>query len=272
MVDASTFVDGRFVAMMLVVFVAGIVRGFTGFGSALLAVPALAVIYGPVQAVVIEVLIEIPVCLGLLPTAFRHAERRTIVPMLIMFMIFVPVGAILLTVVNPDLLKIVISFFVLLAVALMWQQPRIAGLISPKMNYAVGALSGATQGLTGMAGPLFATAIIARGENSNGTRANISSLACGIILFSVVSFGFFGLITAELAFYAFLACPGILLGVWIGSRLFHKYGGPKLREVILCFLAITAVFTLFDALGKTDHSRAANSGFCGQDLTLRLDD
>lgn len=234
--------------MMFVVFVAGIVRGFTGFGSALLAVPALAVIYGPVQAVVIEVLIEIPVCLGLLPTALRHAERRTILPMIAMFTLFVPVGAVLLTVTNPDLVKVLISLFVLFSVAVMWQQSRVTRLISPKANYVVGAISGTTQGLTGMAGPLFASALVARGDNSIRTRANISALACAIVLFSVISFGVLGLLTTEHAIYALLASPGILLGVWAGSLLFRSYGNLKLREVILCVLVFTAFFTLFDTL------------------------
>lgn len=248
--NAGIIFDQRFITMMLVVFFAGIVRGFTGFGSALLAVPALAVIYGPVQAVVIEVLIEIPVCLGLLPTAVKHAERRTILPMIAMFMLFVPVGAVLLTVTSPDLVKTLISFFVLFAVVLIWQQPGVAHAMSPKANYVVGALSGTTQGLTGMAGPLFATALIARGDTGVRTRANISALACGIIFFSVVSFGVLGLITAKLALYALLASPAILLGVWVGSVLFLSYGDLRLREVILCFLAITAIVTLGDTFGS----------------------
>ena len=247
--NAGIILDERFVTMMLVVFVAGIVRGFTGFGSALLAVPALAVIYGPVQAVVIEVLIEVPVCLGLLPTAVKHAERRAILPMIAMFMLFVPLGAVLLSVTNPDIVKILISLFVVFAVVLMWQQPRVTNVISPKANYVVGALSGTTQGLTGMAGPVFATALIARGDNSVRTRANISALACGIIFFSVVSFLVLDLLTVELAVYALLASPAILLGVLVGSLLFSSYGGRKLREVILSFLAIIAIFTLVDTFG-----------------------
>lgn len=247
--NASISLDERFLTMMLVVLIAGIVRGFTGFGSALLAVPALAVVYGPVQAVVIEVLIEVPVCLGLLPTAIKHSERRTILPMIAMFMMFVPVGAVLLTVTNPGIVKLLMSLFVLFAVVLMWQQSRITRVVSPRANYVVGAVSGTTQGLTGMAGPLFATALIARGDNSIRTRANISALACAIILFSVMSFAILGLITAELALYALLASPGILFGVWVGSLLFRRYGDLKLRVVILCFLAVTAIFTLFDTLG-----------------------
>lgn len=238
----------RFWAMIVIVFFAGIIRGFTGFGSALLAVPALALIYGPVQAVVIEVLIEIPVVLGLLGVSFREAERKTVMPMLLMFVLFVPVGAFLLKITNPDYVKICISLFVLVAVAIMWQKTRFAHLFSSKANYLVGAISGTTQGLTGMAGPLFATALLARGESSEKTRANITALAAGIVLFSVISFAVLGLLTVELIFYALLACPSILLGVWFGAVIFRRFKGIQLREVILVFLAITAILTLYLAL------------------------
>ena len=99
-----------------------------------------------------------------------------------------------------------------------------------------------------MAGPLFATALLARGESGVRTRANITALAAGIVLFSVISFWFFELLTVQLAVFALLASPSILLGVWFGAFLFHRYPSVKLRQVILCFLAVTALFTLYDSL------------------------
>ena len=237
-----------FFAMMIIVFLAGIIRGFTGFGSALLTVPALAVLYGPAQAVVIEILIEIPVSLGLLRLSIREAERKTILPMLAMFFVFVPFGTLLLTVANPDYVKVVMSLFVLASVALMAQQSKAAALMSPKLNYVVGAISGTTQGLTGMAGPLFATALMARGDDNVRTRANISALAGGIICISVVSFWLMGLMTAEAIFYAVLASPAIMLGVWVGALLFRTMSHLNLRPLILGFLAFIAVATLFETL------------------------
>ena len=246
--DTDVVFDLRFAAMMVIVFVAGIIRGFTGFGSALLAVPALAVLYGPAQAVVIEVLIEVPVSLGLLPAAIRDAERKTILPMLCMFALFVPFGALLLTIVDPDLVKICISLFVLFAVVLMWQQSRLAHVFSPRANFAVGAISGTTQGMIGMAGPVFAAALVARGDSPERTRANISALAAGIIAFSVISFWAFGLITRDIIVYAAFASPAILAGVWVGAVMFRRLHGVNLRMVILCFLALIAIFTLYDTL------------------------
>lgn len=245
---ADVTLGTSFFAMMVVVFLAGIVRGFTGFGSALLTVPALAVLYGPTQAVVIEVLIEIPVSLGLLPLAIREAERKTVLPMLCMFVLFVPLGTLLLTVIDPDHVKVFISLFVLATVGLMTQQTRVAGFFSQRANFLVGAVSGTTQGLTGMAGPLFATALLARGENASLTRANISALAGGIIGLSVISFWAFGLMTAQTVVYAMLASPVILLGVWVGSIAFRRLSHWNLRGVILLFLAVSAIAALYQTL------------------------
>ncbi len=240
--------DTSLYIMMVIVYLAGIIRGFTGFGSALLTVPALAVLYGPVQAVAIEILIEIPVSLGLLPLALHEAERKTVLPMLGMFVLFVPFGTFMLTLINPEMVKVIISLFVLFSVGIMSQQSRVASLFSPKANFLVGAVSGTTQGLTGMAGPLFATALLARGEESSLTRANISTLAGGIIGLSVVSFWAFGLITTQTVFYAIVASPAILLGVWTGSILFRKFSHRNFRAVILCFLAFSALVTLYQTI------------------------
>ena len=74
-----------FAVMLIVVYFSGIIRGYTGFGSALLTVPALAILFGPVQAVAIEILIEIPVSIGLLPKAIKSFEKKTVLPILLTF-------------------------------------------------------------------------------------------------------------------------------------------------------------------------------------------
>jgi uncharacterized membrane protein YfcA len=51
------FFSFSFFIMLIVVYFSGIIRGYTGFGSALLTVPALAILFGTVQAVSIEILI-----------------------------------------------------------------------------------------------------------------------------------------------------------------------------------------------------------------------
>ena len=66
--------DYKLAVLAVAVVVGGIVRGFTGFGSALIIIPALTILFGPRQAVAMHIVMEIPVLLNLLPAAIRHAE------------------------------------------------------------------------------------------------------------------------------------------------------------------------------------------------------
>ena len=241
-------IETNIYAMLAVVFIAGIIRGFAGFGSALLTVPALSMLYEPAQAVVIAVLIEIPTSLGLLPIALRGANPQTILPMLIMCVLFVPVGTLLLTVINPEYVKIFISLFVLVMVVIIIRQKKLVTLFSPKANWIVGAVSGTSQGLTGMAGPLFATALLARNEEAPLLRANIIAIAAGLIATSAISLWGYGLITVQTLVYAVVACPVILLGLWVGTILFRRLSHWNLRWVILVILVVTAIAGLYRAL------------------------
>lgn len=230
--------------LFAVVFLAGVIRGFMGFGSALLIVPALAVLYGPAQAVVIEVLIEISITVGLLPAVIGKANPRAVVPMLVMCALFVPVGALLLKFTDPEPMKIGISLCVLVMVCVVAFQRRLASFLTPAGVLATGALSGIAQGMTGMAGPLFATAILARGEAAIVTRANILATSAGIIGLSALSFLVVGLMTLETVVYALIATPAVLIGGVVGAQLFRRFSHLNLRVIILSFLAVTALYTL----------------------------
>ena len=121
-------------------------------------------------------------------------------------------------------------------------------LLSHFGTLIAGAISGVAQGMTGMGGPLFVTALLARGESAIQTRANIIALAGGLIAVSATSFILAGLVTRQAVFYTVLGTPAILLGVWVGSVQFKRLSRWNLRGVILVFLALSALVTLTQAL------------------------
>ena len=65
--------DG-FALAVAAVLLAGFLRGFTGFGAALIVVPALSAIYSPTVAVPIAFLSGLPSVFQLLPTVIRHGN------------------------------------------------------------------------------------------------------------------------------------------------------------------------------------------------------
>src|SRR5690349_24831323 len=64
-----------------VTLVAGLMRGFAGFGSAMLMAPVFAILFGPAEMVVTIVAIELVVSLQLFPQVRRKADWKTLAPM-----------------------------------------------------------------------------------------------------------------------------------------------------------------------------------------------
>ena len=66
-------------AAIAIVIVAGLVRGTTGFGGAMLMTPVLSVLYPPVNAVVIALLLETAAALVMFPDAVAKSTVAYVV-------------------------------------------------------------------------------------------------------------------------------------------------------------------------------------------------
>jgi hypothetical protein len=79
---APIFIDGlhlspsRVLLIGLIVFVAAVLRGLTGFGFAILAVPLLGMVIDPVQAVVFAIVMQLLIGPFGVPQALKMIDRR----------------------------------------------------------------------------------------------------------------------------------------------------------------------------------------------------
>ena len=84
--------DGRLMIAIASVLLGGFLRGFVGFGAALVIVPVLSLAYGPLVAIPTLTVMGIPTLLQLLPDAVRHSDRRIIGPMSTAILLSAPLG------------------------------------------------------------------------------------------------------------------------------------------------------------------------------------
>src|SRR2546430_16963816 len=76
-----------------VTLIAGLMRGFAGFGSAMLMAPIFAILFGSAEMVVTVVAIELVVSLQLFPQVRGHADWKTLRPTSIAACAAMPLGA-----------------------------------------------------------------------------------------------------------------------------------------------------------------------------------
>jgi uncharacterized membrane protein YfcA len=241
---AALLVDWRLWAALAVTFVAGVMRGYSGFGTAVLLAPAYSVIWGPRIGIPVMLLMELFVSMQLLPKAWKQADARVILPIGAAACAMTPVGAFILLTADQDLLRRFIGGFVLVFGLLLLSGWRYHGSRPLPLNVAVGTLAGLLKGATGMSGPPVILYLLAGPEEAKRHRANLILFFATIAVISVIPpflaglYGWSGLVKVA------LLLPVMLLAVPLGARLFHVVPDRLYRRLALVFLVTTGTVTL----------------------------
>ena len=130
----------------------GLVRGFTGFGFAMVFMPLASVVLGPVAALGLIWFIDLPFALPIAARSAKTAEWREILPLLLTATLALPAGIWLLIWLDRETMRWVLALLVLTAVALMASGWRYHGRPTIPLSLGVGALSGLFNGMASIGG------------------------------------------------------------------------------------------------------------------------
>jgi hypothetical protein len=223
---------------------AGLVRGFSGFGAAMVFMPIASALYEPRVAAVLLCIADGVIALPLLFRAVRHCVWREVLALLAGYAATAPLGVLLLVMLDPILVRWAISLMILLAVAGLAAGWRHAGRPGWPLTIGCGGLAGVAGGLAGISGPPIVLFWLGGQAASATVRANIFAffgLTSGI---SAALYGWHGLFTAPVVQAALLLMLPYGLGIWLGTQVFHLASEQQFRQSALAFCALVAVATL----------------------------
>ncbi len=241
-------IDYRLLAVISAAVVGGFLRGFLGFGAALVMIPILALVFDPVMAVGVYTVVTAPTMFQLLPTAVKDSEREIILPMSIATFVTAPAGALALVSLAPDLMKIFISLAVLIMVFLLARGWRLKGTVSLPVLLAAGSVGGFVQGSTSMGGPPVAAVALSRPGTAQQQRANVIAVLTAIFCSSLIPFWYFGMFTQKAVIAGIVLAPFYLGLSVLGSRYFSNSGHRFYRIGALAMLATVGFVTLIAAV------------------------
>ncbi|MCB1427173.1 MAG: sulfite exporter TauE/SafE family protein [Zhengella sp.] len=145
--------DITLAAVLAVLLLAGLVRGFSGFGTGMVAIPVLAATHDPVTAVVVIAIVDsLPQLPAALP-ALRYARWREVLPLAAGAVLLLPAGLAVLRHGDPLVLRWVICLGVLAALVALASGWRYHGPRPPVLSGGVGAVAGFLGGIAGIPGP-----------------------------------------------------------------------------------------------------------------------
>nr|WP_246523103.1 sulfite exporter TauE/SafE family protein [Neoroseomonas eburnea] len=213
--------DWRLLAAVLATVVAGLMRGYSGFGTAVILAPVYSLLWGPRAGVPVMLLMELLVSLQLLPGALKDADRRVVLPLGGAAAVATPFGAWILLTADGDLLRRFIGGFVLVFGLLLMTGWRYHGSRPLPLNLAVGTMAGLLKGSTGMSGPPVILYLLAGLEDAKRHRANLIMFFSTIAIISVVPPFLGGLVDGAVWVRLAVLLPVMAASVPIGARLFH---------------------------------------------------
>ena len=252
--DLSTFsallADRRFYAAASVAALGGVVRGFSGFGSALIHVPLISAIYDPRLATVSYILIDLPCTMPFALRAIPQSQWREILPAIIAAVVAVPLGTYAQKVSDPILLRWAMAALVLFFLALVASGWRYHGKPGVLPASVAGVLSGFAGGATQMSGPPVILYWLGSSGGAAVVRANllVFFLLLGTTL--VISYVTQDLVTPQAIAVAVLLWPLYLVALAVGARWFHHATEAGYRRIAYTIVALAALVSLplFDGL------------------------
>jgi uncharacterized protein len=238
----------RVAAALAIATLAGVLRGFSGFGLALAAVPGLTLVLAPREVVPCVLLLQLVAGIQLVPSTRHLVDWPSLGPILAGAIVATPIGTMALATVPADPMRAAIGAVLLVAVALLWRAPPRTERPALAARLAIGLVSGVLNGGTAMAGPPVVAYFLATSARVEVGRA---SLFMYFLLLSVAGAGSaatVGLVTKRTLALALLLLPAIVVGNGLGHRLFGRASPEAYRRVVLVLLVVMAVLAIARSL------------------------
>jgi hypothetical protein len=232
---------------MAVVLLAGVVRGFAGFGFSALTVAGMSLFFSPAQVVPAVFVLEVLASLALLRSVWNQIDWDWLRPLLIGNAVAIPLGVWLLAVVPEGPLRAIVSSVILVAAVLLLSGFRAPWSDTPALRLGTGCVSGVFNGLAAIGGMVVAVMLFTTAVSGATARATLIALFFATDLYSLAWAGGAGLLDANLLRWVGWLFAPMLIGIALGRQHFLRVDEAGFRRGVLRVLAAMAGLGLLRA-------------------------
>lgn len=230
--------------LMLIALAAGLSRGFSGFGAALIFVPLASALVGPKLAAPTLVIIDGIFASYLIPAAWKLGDRRDVSLMFMGALVGVPLGTVVLTHYSPLTLRWLIAGMAAAMLVLLASGWRYRGKPHVLATVAVGSISGLFSGIAQIGGPPVVSYWMGTDTAHAKLRANIILYFAASSILSVTTYVWGGLMSIEILKFSLFAGPAYGIGTFTGSKLFGFASPAVFRISSLGLIAFAVLASL----------------------------
>jgi uncharacterized membrane protein YfcA len=245
-------VDAATVQVLLVVFVATLIRSAFGFGEALIAVPLLALFIPLKVATPLAVLISITIAAVVVAQDWRKVHVRSAGWLVAATCVGTPVGLILLKSSHERAVTIGLAILIVAfaGYSLLGERPPELKQDSAAWLLGCGFFAGVLGGAYGMNGPPLVIYGAMRRWSAQHFRATLQGYFLPASIAGMAGYWLTGLWVPAVTHYYLLSLPVLLPAVWLGRVVNHRLHGDVFLKYVYVGLAAIGVMLLVETLRR----------------------
>ncbi|MEJ2055111.1 MAG: sulfite exporter TauE/SafE family protein [Calditrichaceae bacterium] len=230
----------------LAVFSAYFIKGFSGFGPALILIPSLTFLYDPGTAISASTYFDIIGGIILFITVRKDIDWKFVIPITLLIYIGAYFGANLLKVISPELLTKIIGYgLIAFSIILILQKQNEnrtvkQSLFKRLISLPIALAAGFSGGMIGITGPLLVIYMKLNFDKNYFRNQLIAIFTFGAV-WRFLLYRMHG-IAFEMNYYQLIFLTAIMLGgLWLGQHLHVKVNERNFNRIIAVMLLVPAV-------------------------------
>lgn len=239
----------------LCVFVGAIIRGFTGFGFGIAATPLLVLLFPPAEIVPPILILQVLAGIQIYLRTRGHVDWKLLLPTLVGALAGIPLGSLILDLLDSNTMRLIIGVAVLLAAALLASGFRFK-LRPPRwLSGGLGIVAGIGSGAAGIPGPPVIVLFLSSPVSLAIGRASLSAFFLCVATLSSASAAWRGLLTLNSIVLGALLMAPLLIGNHFGDKLFARVEERTFRRIAVILLFAIGVSTIVRGLWDSGAAR-----------------
>lgn len=235
--------------VILAIFFASILRGLTGFGFSVAMIIVLTFFISPAKATAFILLWEIMCSIVHLPFVWRHVNWKILTWLTIGMVLGTPIGVWLLLVIPVEPMILIINFTVLCLGFLVLRGYSIKRNLTPLESSGTGIIAGICNGAFANAGLPVILFFFSSPTGIAVGRASIIAFFLITDAWASLLFVQQGITTLNIFIGAICLLPIIIVGMWIGTKIYSKIPSDQFKKyamiLLLCIAFIGIIRTIF---------------------------
>jgi uncharacterized membrane protein YfcA len=230
----------------VVLVVAQLVYVLFGFGSGLIAVGTLALVFPEIKdVVVLLLLVNLPAELWISWKSRQEIRWKPIAWLGVGIAVGIYFGTKVLSTTQPEIILTILGWF-LIAVGLVFVKLPPGGRITPPTAAAppTGLLSGLLTGMFGTGGPPLIVWYHLTATDKSTFRTNLMTIFLLMTFVRVPVYVANGLVTGPRLWSSVVVMPAVLFGAWLGHRLHVQIEERTFRRMVSILLAVLGLVLL----------------------------